>query len=432
MTPSRAELVARSRRLNLATLGYNALEGVVAIAAGLAAGSVALVGFGIDGGIELAASFVALWRLRHDADHARREHAERLAHRLIGALFLVLAVYVTVEAGRALWTREAPDASPVGIGLAIASVLVMPLLARAKRRVGSALGSRALTAEATQTSLCTWLSAILLAGLLLNALLGWWWADPVAALAMVPIIAMEGVEGLRGAPSCAADCHGAPVVPEQGAPPGAGLLRQVTIRHAHAGAPLRRGRRDDHVLLDVGQRGSGDSGNGARLVNLGRELAGLLDDLQLLGAGLAAAVRERPFEVIGEPVEVARGGRDIVSPRALHHRLDQQQVMVREGAVDALELRVERLHVLHRAGAQGAGELLQVRFGVEQVSADHLVAAASHLRPHAEARHQERVGGGAGLARHELTARPGKVNVLLLRAEGGRGRQRHGGQGQAH
>jgi divalent metal cation (Fe/Co/Zn/Cd) transporter len=194
----RTALVARSRRLNLLTLGYNALEGVVAIAAGSVAGSVALIGFGIDSGIELTASCVALWRLSADADHARRERAERIAHRIIGALFIVLALYVTVDASLALWNRDAPKESPVGIALAAASVLVMPLLARAKRRVGIALGSRALTAEAAQTSLCMWLSAILLAGLAVNAVLGWWWADPVAALAMVPIIAREGIEGLRG------------------------------------------------------------------------------------------------------------------------------------------------------------------------------------------------------------------------------------------
>ncbi len=203
---ARVLLVARSRRLNLATLGYNALEGVVAIAAGLAAGSVALVGFGIDSGIELTASCVALWRLSADADHARRERAERASHRIIGALFMALALYVTIDAGLALWNREVPGESPVGIALAAASVLVMPVLARAKRRVGIALGSRALTAEAAQTSLCMWLSAILLGGLVLNAALGWWWADPVAALAMVPIIAREGIEGLRGAPACT-DCN---------------------------------------------------------------------------------------------------------------------------------------------------------------------------------------------------------------------------------
>lgn len=204
---ARADLATRSRRLNLATLAYNALEGVIAIASGVAAGSVALIGFGIDSGIELTASLVALWRLSADADHARRERAERMSHRIIGGLFMALALYVTVDAGLALRNREAPGESPVGIALAAASVLVMPYLARAKRRVGVALGSRALTAEAAQTSLCMWLSAILLGGLVLNATLGWWWADPVAALAMVPIIAKEGVEGLRGAPTCSDGCH---------------------------------------------------------------------------------------------------------------------------------------------------------------------------------------------------------------------------------
>lgn len=194
----RPALVSRSRRLNLLTLAYNALEGVIAITAGSVAGSIALIGFGIDSGIELAASGVALWRLNADADHARREHAERVSHRIIGVLFLALALYVAVESVLALWNREAPHESPVGIALAAASVLVMPLLARAKRRVGIALGSRALTAEATQTSLCMWLSAILLVGLGANAVLGWWWADPLAALVMVPIIAREGLDGLRG------------------------------------------------------------------------------------------------------------------------------------------------------------------------------------------------------------------------------------------
>ena len=206
VTSPRERLVIRSRRLNIATLAYNALEGVIAVSAGLAAGSVALVGFGIDSGIELAASATALWRLNADADLNRRADVERTSHRVIGALFMVLALYIAVDAGSALWWREAPSESHIGIVLAVASVLVMPLLARAKRRVGIALGSRALTAEAAQTALCTYLSAILLVGLGLNAWLGWWWADPVAALAMIPIIAREGVEGLRGSPTCNDDC----------------------------------------------------------------------------------------------------------------------------------------------------------------------------------------------------------------------------------
>lgn len=152
----RAALVRRGQWLSVLTLGYNSLEGIVAVGAGVLAGSVALVGFGIDSGIELAASGAALWRLSADLDPVRRDAAERTTLRVVGALFLALA------------------------------------------------------AEATQTALCTWLSAILLGGLALNALLGWWWADPVAALVMVPIIAREGVEGLRGRDPCSdgcATCH---------------------------------------------------------------------------------------------------------------------------------------------------------------------------------------------------------------------------------
>jgi divalent metal cation (Fe/Co/Zn/Cd) transporter len=184
------------------------MEGIVAILAGSAAGSVALIGFGVDSGIELTASVAALWRLDRDAHEEKREHAEQLTHRIIGVLFLALALYVTVDAGSSLWNRDTPSESTVGIVLAALSLLVMPVLARAKRNVAIQLGSRALRAESAQTNLCTILSAILLAGLGLNALFGWWWADPVAALAMVPIIAKEGIEGVRGEAGCSDDCRG--------------------------------------------------------------------------------------------------------------------------------------------------------------------------------------------------------------------------------
>src|SRR3990172_8758151 len=137
---------------------------------------------------------------------SRRERSERISLSIIGALFLALAAYVAADAVLSLITREAPDASLVGVVLAAASLVVMPLLANAKRRVAVAMGSGALAAESRQTMLCTYLSAILLGGLILNAALGWWWADPVAALAMVPIIVREGVEGLRGAPTCTDGC----------------------------------------------------------------------------------------------------------------------------------------------------------------------------------------------------------------------------------
>jgi divalent metal cation (Fe/Co/Zn/Cd) transporter len=204
---NRLALVRRSRRLNYATLGYNSLEGVLSIGAGLLAGSIALVGFGVDSLIELTAGVAALWRLQADLNPARRERAERQTLRLIGFCFLGLAAYVSSESIRALGGRSAPEQSQLGIGIAAASLVVMPFLARAKRAVAFQLGSGALAAEAKQTLICTYLSAILLVGLALNALWGWWWADPVAGLAMVPLIAWEGVEGVRGRSACAEDCR---------------------------------------------------------------------------------------------------------------------------------------------------------------------------------------------------------------------------------
>ena len=198
----RQVLVRRALVLNYTTLAYNSLEGLIAIIAGTLAGSIALVGFGLDSLIEVSASLAALWRLYRDRDERQRERAERVTVRVIGALFLALAAYVAADAATALYARTAPDESLVGIVLAALSLVVMPLLARAKRQVAFAIGSGALAAEAQQTVFCTYLSAILLAGLLLNATLGWWWADPVAALAMVPVIGKEGVEGLRGRSAC--------------------------------------------------------------------------------------------------------------------------------------------------------------------------------------------------------------------------------------
>jgi divalent metal cation (Fe/Co/Zn/Cd) transporter len=203
---SRALLVRRSRRLNYATLAYNSLEGILALGAGLSAGSIALVGFGVDSLIELTAGAAALWRLHADAGFARRARSEWLALRLIGLCFVALAIYVGSESIATLAARRSPDESVIGIGLAMASLAVMPFLARAKRTVALELRSGALVAEARQTMICTYLSAILLGGLALNALVGWWWADPVAALAMVPLIAWEGVEGLRGHSACGDGC----------------------------------------------------------------------------------------------------------------------------------------------------------------------------------------------------------------------------------
>jgi divalent metal cation (Fe/Co/Zn/Cd) transporter len=205
MTAARPALVRQGLRLNYLTIGYNTLEAIVSLAAGVVAGSIALVGFGVDSVIEVAASVAAQWRLRADLHPVRRERVEHLTLRIIGVTFLALAVYVTYESVATFLAREEADGSVVGVILLAMSVIVMPLLARAKRRVASGLGSRALTADARQTSLCAYLSVIALAGVALNTLLGWWWADPVSALAMVPIIVKEGVEGLRGETHCA-DC----------------------------------------------------------------------------------------------------------------------------------------------------------------------------------------------------------------------------------
>jgi len=198
----RAALVRRGRVLSIVTLVYNAFEGIIAVIAGALAGSISLIGFGIDSVIEVASGGAALWRLSADVDPERREQVERLSLRLIGTSLVALAAYIVFDAATALWNRERPDQSYVGIALATLSLIVMPLLARAKRQVARGLSSRALAADATQTDICTYLSAILLGGLALNALLGWWWADPVAAVVMAPLIAKEGIGALRGEEPC--------------------------------------------------------------------------------------------------------------------------------------------------------------------------------------------------------------------------------------
>lgn len=202
---TREDLVRRGIRLSYATIGYNTLEAIASLIAGLFAGSVALVGFGIDSVIEVTASGAAQWRLRSDHHEVRRSRSENVTHRLVGACFLALAAYIAIDSAKTLWLRERPDRTLAGIVILLLSVVVMPLLARAKFKVASAMESGALRAEAKQTSLCAYLSIIALVGLLLNATFGWWWADPVAALGMVPIIVSEGLSGLRakrGADEC--------------------------------------------------------------------------------------------------------------------------------------------------------------------------------------------------------------------------------------
>lgn len=193
--PERARDLARGRRLEYFTLGWNVLEAVVAIGAGWLAGSVALVGFGVDSLIECTSGAVLLWRL---ASAEQEERRERIAAKLVGVSLFLLAAYVCFEALKSLLEGDPPEASIAGIVLSAASLIVMPLLARAKRRVAADLESRAMKADSRQTDICAYLSAVLLGGLALNALFGWWWADPVAALVMVPIIAREGLEAWRG------------------------------------------------------------------------------------------------------------------------------------------------------------------------------------------------------------------------------------------
>jgi divalent metal cation (Fe/Co/Zn/Cd) transporter len=194
----RVATARRGRRLEYFTIAWNCLEGVVAVIAGLVAGSISLVGFGIDSFIEVTSGAALLWRMSVDADEHRRERNERLALRIVGVCFVALAVYIGYESIGDLTRRQVPEHSIPGIILACVSLLVMPLLSGAKRGVANALGSAAMHADATQTDFCIYLSAILLGGLLLNAIFGLWWADPVAALIMVPIIAREGIKGIQG------------------------------------------------------------------------------------------------------------------------------------------------------------------------------------------------------------------------------------------
>lgn len=190
----RARLGRRAQLLAGASVAYNGIEAVIAITAGLVAGSVALVGFGLDSIVEVSSGLIILWQFRH----ALPESREKQALRLMAVSFFALAAYVTVESVRALLGDHDPDPSPVGIALATASLVIMPFLSWAQRRTGRALGSHAVVADSTQTLLCTYLSAVLLAGLVLNATLGWSWADPIAGLVIAAVAIREGVEAWRG------------------------------------------------------------------------------------------------------------------------------------------------------------------------------------------------------------------------------------------
>src|SRR6266403_573976 len=205
-TLERPAALHRGRRLEYFTVARNTVEGLVAVVVGIIAGSISLVGFGIDSFIEVTSGSGLLWRMSVDSDVHRRKLNEKRALRIVGACFLLLAAYIAYDSISDLRSKRAPEHSIAGIVLACVSLVVMPILSRAKRKVGRDLGSAAMHADAKQTEFCTYLSAILLVGLLLNAFFGLWWADPAAALIMVPIIAKEGIEGAQG--KACDDCCG--------------------------------------------------------------------------------------------------------------------------------------------------------------------------------------------------------------------------------
>ncbi len=205
MTPERGALLRRGVRLEYFTIAYNTLEGIAAVWAGIAAGSIALIGFGLDSVIEITAGAAVLWRLKREAGHSTgisgEEHSslESRALYVVAMTFFALSLYILIQAAYKLLTGGGADESTVGIALAIASLIIMPSLALLKQRTARALGSRALAADAVETWVCSYLSLVLLAGLVLNAAFGWGWADPLAALAMLPLIFKEGMEALEEA-----------------------------------------------------------------------------------------------------------------------------------------------------------------------------------------------------------------------------------------
>jgi divalent metal cation (Fe/Co/Zn/Cd) transporter len=198
ISATRTALIQRGERLEYFTILWNSVEALLSVGAGIAAGSIALVGFGLDSFIEVISGSALLWRMKADQKVDRRERAERISLRIVGVCFLVLAAYVAIDSIYSLLHKSGPERSLLGIAIGVAALFVMPLLARAKRNIGTAIDSPAMIADSQQTQFCTYLSAVLVAGLLLNFFLGWWWSDSVAALVMVPIIANEAVEGVRG------------------------------------------------------------------------------------------------------------------------------------------------------------------------------------------------------------------------------------------
>jgi divalent metal cation (Fe/Co/Zn/Cd) transporter len=195
----------RALRLEYLTVGWNVFEGVIAVVAAIAADSVALLAFGIDSFVEMSSGVVLIWRLRSESGSEDAEAIERLdqrARRLVGVSLFALAAYVAFDALHALWAKEEPRPTLVGVAVTAVSLAVMWWLARAKRQAARVIESRALESDAFQTTACWWLSLIALMGIGLNTVLGWWWADPVAALGMTLFLVREGREAWRGEECC--------------------------------------------------------------------------------------------------------------------------------------------------------------------------------------------------------------------------------------
>lgn len=247
----RTRLGRRAQLLALASVTYNVVEAVIAISAGVVAGSVALVGFGLDSIVEVSSGLIILWQFRHRLPESR----ERQALRLMAFSFFALAAYVSFESVRALLGDHDPDHSPVGIGLAVASLVIMPFLSWAQRRTGRALGSNAVVADSTQTLLCTYLSAVLLIGLVLNATLGWSWADPIAGLIIAAVALKEGREAWRGEGCCGtiASSHPDAARGPCGGATGAGCTGGCCAPSPHAGT----GSAQERDVLQIGRSQDG-------------------------------------------------------------------------------------------------------------------------------------------------------------------------------
>jgi divalent metal cation (Fe/Co/Zn/Cd) transporter len=201
-TQDRALIVISGKRVEYFSIFWHLLEGVISLGAGISAGSLSLVGFGADSLVELASSLALLWRMKVDQNVEHRERNEQLALRIVGFSFIALALYLILESIVSLVQKKAPEHSIVGIVMAVLSLAIMPLLSRAKRQIGLKLGSAAMCADAKQADFCAYLAAILLAGLLLNFWFNWWWADPIAAIAMALIIGHEGINASTGQRDC--------------------------------------------------------------------------------------------------------------------------------------------------------------------------------------------------------------------------------------